>query len=48
MSILEVKNIEKHFGKTKVLKDVSFSLDEGNALAIIGSSVQERQHCLDV
>ena len=38
MSILEVKNIEKHFGKTKVLKDVSFSLDEGNALAIIGSS----------
>ncbi len=38
VSILEVKNIEKHFGKTKVLKDVSFSLDEGNALAIIGSS----------
>lgn len=38
MSILEVEHIEKHFGKTKVLKDVSFSLDEGNALAIIGSS----------
>ena len=38
MAILEVKNIEKHFGNTKVLKDVSFSLDEGNTLAIIGSS----------
>lgn len=38
MAILEVKNIEKSFGSTKVLKDVSFSLDEGNALAIIGSS----------
>ncbi len=38
MAILEVTNIEKHFGKTEVLKDVSFSLEEGNALAIIGSS----------
>ena len=38
MTVLEVKNIEKHFGSTKVLKDVSFSLEEGNALAIIGSS----------
>lgn len=38
MAILEVKNIEKHFGSTKVLKDVSFSLEKGNALAIIGSS----------
>ena len=38
MSILEVKNIEKHFGATKVLNDVSFSLEEGQALAIIGSS----------
>lgn len=38
MAILEVKNMEKHFGNTNVLKDVSFSLEEGNALAIIGSS----------
>ena len=36
MAILEVKNIEKHFGKTKVLKDVSFSLNAGETLAIIG------------
>lgn len=38
MAILEVINIEKHFGRTNVLKDVSFSMEEGNALAIIGSS----------
>ena len=38
MAILEVKNIEKHFENTKVLQDVSFSLEEGTALAIIGSS----------
>lgn len=38
MAILEVKHIEKHFGNTKVLKDVGFSLEEGRALAIIGSS----------
>lgn len=38
MAILEVKHIEKHFGSTRVLNDVSFSMEEGNALAIIGSS----------
>ena len=38
MAILEVKNIGKQFDSTKVLDDVSFSLEEGNALAIIGSS----------
>ncbi len=38
MSILEVKNIKKAFGKTQVLKDVSFSLEKGQVLAIIGSS----------
>lgn len=38
MAILEVQNIEKSFGVTKVLKDISFSLEQGQALAIIGSS----------
>ena len=38
MAILEVKNLEKHFGNTKVLNDINFSLEEGSALAIIGSS----------
>lgn len=36
--VLEVKNIKKDFGKTKVLKDVSFSLEKGQVLVIIGSS----------
>ena len=38
MAVLEVKNIKKQFGNTPVLRDVSFSLEEGQVLAIIGSS----------
>jgi len=38
MPVLEVHNIEKHFGDTRVLEDISFDLDQGQALAIIGSS----------
>ena len=38
MAILEVHNIEKHFGATRVLEDISFELEQGQALAIIGSS----------
>ena len=38
MAILDVCNIEKHFGPTRVLEDISFSLEQGQALAIIGSS----------
>ena len=38
MAILDVQHIEKSFGATKVLKDINFSLPEGQVLAIIGSS----------
>ena len=38
MSILTVQHLEKHFENTKVLNDISFSLEEGQALSIIGSS----------
>ena len=38
MPILDVKNIKKNFGANQVLKDVSYSLEEGQVLAIIGSS----------
>ena len=38
MAILEVKNLKKGFGGTDVLKGVSFSLEKGQVLAIIGSS----------
>ncbi len=38
MAVLEVKNIRKSFGKTEVIRDISFSLEKGEVLAIIGSS----------
>lgn len=38
MAILEVEHIKKKFGKTDVLKDISFSLEQGEVLSIIGSS----------
>lgn len=38
MALLEVKDIQKSFGKTEVLKGVNFSLEKGEVLAIIGSS----------
>ena len=38
MSILQVEHISKSFGNTKVLKDVSFSLEKGEVVSIIGSS----------
>ena len=38
MAILEVEHIKKKFSKTDVLKDISFSLEQGEVLSIIGSS----------
>ena len=38
MAILEVSNLGKSFGTTEVLRDISFSLEQGESLAIIGSS----------
>ena len=38
MAILEVNNLKKSFGSVDVLKGVSFSLEQGQVLAIIGSS----------
>ena len=38
MAILEVNNLKKSFGSVNVLKGVSFSLEQGQVLAIIGSS----------
>lgn len=38
MPILEVKDIKKSFGSTEVLKGISFSLERGEVLSIIGSS----------
>ena len=38
MSILEVKNLNKSFGSTKVLKGIDFTLEKGEVLSIIGTS----------
>lgn len=38
MPILEVEHIRKYFDRTEVLKDISFSLEKGQVVSIIGSS----------
>ena len=38
MPILEVEGIQKAFGSIKVLEDISFSLEAGHTLGLIGSS----------
>ena len=35
---LEVKNLCKNYGEKEVLKDINFSLEEGNILCILGPS----------
>ena len=40
--ILEVKNISKSFGKLKVLDDVSFTVAQGEYLALIGKNEWEK------
>lgn len=38
MSILEVRNLYKGFGKTEVLKGINFSMEEGEVISVIGAS----------
>lgn len=38
MALLEVEHIQKSFDRTEVLKDISFTLEQGNVVSIIGSS----------
>ena len=38
MSILEVTNLKKKFGSLEVLKGITFTLEKGEVLSIIGSS----------
>ena len=38
MAILDVKDIRKSFGSTEVLKGISFSLEKGQVVSVIGSS----------
>ena len=38
MAVLEVRNLKKSFDLTEVIHDISFSMDEGETVTIIGSS----------
>ena len=38
MSIIEVKNVKKHFGSNEVLNDISFNVEKGEVVCLIGSS----------
>ena len=38
MTVLEVKNINKSFGRNHVLRGIDFTLEKGQVLSIIGSS----------
>lgn len=38
MSLLEIRNLEKTFAEKKILRDISFDLNKGETLSIIGSS----------
>ena len=38
MSIIEVSHLKKSFGSLNVLKDVSFTVEKGDVIAILGSS----------
>ena len=38
MAILEVQNMSKSFGANRVLKDVSFTVEKGDVVSVIGAS----------
>ena len=38
MSIIKVEKLQKSFGELEVLKDVSFEVNKGDVIAVIGSS----------
>ncbi|MBQ0010258.1 MAG: amino acid ABC transporter ATP-binding protein, partial [Ruminococcus sp.] len=38
MAFLQVENLCKSFGRAQILKNISFSLEKGEVLAVIGTS----------
>ena len=38
MCVLTVKNVQKSFGKIRVLKDISLAVQDGEIVSIIGAS----------
>ena len=50
MALLKVQHVKKNFGQTEVLQDISFTMEKGEALSIIGSSGSGKTtllRCLD-
>lgn len=45
-SIIKVKKLNKSFGSNRILKDVSFSVEKGEAIVIVGSSGSGKSTCL--
>lgn len=37
-NILEVKHLVKYFGRREILKDIDFTVDQGNVISVIGAS----------
>ena len=48
MSLLEVKNLKKSFGDNVVLKDISFNVEKGEVLSIIGPSGSGKSTLVDL
>lgn len=38
MNILEVKNVEKSFGQKKIIRDISFSIEQGKIVGLLGKN----------
>ena len=38
MPIVEIKNVQKHFGANEVLDDISFNVEKGDVVCLIGPS----------
>ena len=45
-NILEIRHLSKSFGKQEVLKDIDFSVREGDVISIVGSSGSGKSTCL--
>ena len=43
MALLEVQDIQVYYGMIQALKGVSFSVNEGEVIALIGAKVQVKQ-----
>ncbi|QHN02540.1 ABC-F family ATP-binding cassette domain-containing protein [Granulicella sp. WH15] len=37
-TVIDVKNLTKHYGEKRVLEDVSFSIDRGDRIALVGAN----------